>query len=650
MFNKLFKREFTNENFLQELCHHKPKEAWLKEAIDKKIIDINYQDESKNTFLMYCLKKNNFKSVIWLINNKADPTITNKENKAVIDILIEKNKIDLVEKLLKLKKIDINQKDEYGRSLLQNMIVSGNHKMAKAFIKNGANINTLDNKGKHIMYDALSYGDQVFVKYLLTFKNIELNDIDEDGNTLMQHPQIVQNDNLAIDLLVAGSDPTILDKNGESYFINTVLRDENAEHVVDVALEHGTDVNRRTSNNNTIMMELFFVATTLIKKNNKKAKNIIKNVKKMIEHKGDINALDADGESGLFNVVQLRNIELMTFLLNNNIDTNIQNSKGQTVLEDLVYDGLEYIEMIKLLLIYDINPKLKNKNAQTVYEILTNIILHNQGSKLIENEKLILLIDPDGMYMDLFNTFLENEELEEDEEFLFDFFDSDGNPLFFKPLIYDNFALFSLFTKYEINIHQLNKQHHNIFFAYVLKIFENNVVSPSILKNFKDNISSLISRKIDKDFKDSLGWTILHKVVATKCNIRLFDVLVKVVHFDYSTADNLGRTVMHNAVWHNNSDVIRILGKIDSKVLNIEDNYNITPIYYAALLGNKELVLQFFDLGSNITTSGPIDPKAIKKFKPMLQNLAKLKEEEEDLSNLNKLDSIIEQIKNKFGV
>ena len=652
MLNKFFKKKFTNENYIQELCHMKPKYEWLKEALDTKAIDINHQDENKNTFLMVCLKRNKFEVAMWLMDNGANPNIKNKDNKAAIDIAIEKNKLIIVEKLLKLKKIDIDQKDEYGRSLLQNIIVSGNHKMAKVFINYGANINTLDNKGKHVLYDALSYGDKEFVKYLLTFEGIELNHIDEDGNTLMQHPQVVQNDNLAIDLLIAGSDPTIKDKKGESFLFNTIMRGVEGEHIVQVALEYGADVNQRTSTGNTIMMESVLEASKLGDTDKLKKESIMRSVTSMLEYNGDINALDKNGESGLFNAVKIRDFELVLFLLEAHIDTNIQNKKGETVLELLVYEGLNYSDMIKLLLVYDINPSLVNKRGETVYEVLTNIILHVLGTKPFPHNDLIHLIDHDGLYLNVVQLLLENEpkkdEDEDGDQFILDFLDSTGDPIFFKPLMYDDFALFNLYTKYNINIHKLNKQHHNIFYSYVLRTFENDKATASICSNFKDNISSLISRKVDKDFKDSLGWTILHKVVSTNCNIKLFDILVKVVRFDYGATDNLGRTVMHNCVWNDKREAIRSISKVAPKILNIEDKYGLSPIFYAALLGSQPLVLQFLDLGAHISSSTPIDLKAIKKFRPMLKNLVKLKLKIDDLSTLNKLDAIIEQVEYRF--
>jgi len=126
--------------------------------------------------------------------------------------------------------------------------------------------------------------------------------------------------------------------------------------------------------------------------------------------------------------------------------------------------------------------------------------------------------------------------------------------------------------------------------------------------------------------------------------------LTDVVKFDYKITDNLGRTVIHNAVWQDNNEVIKMINKIAPGIINNEDNYGITPIYYAALLGNKALVSQFFDLGAAVTITGSINPKALKKFKPMLKNLAKLKLDLSDLALGQRMDSLIHEVEHKFGI
>lgn len=649
MLKKFLKKKFTNENFLLELFEEHINYEWLQEALDSKQIDINYQDKQQNTFLMICLKKNKFKPFLWLLEHGADPTIKNNELKTAMDIALIKDKKEIIKAILNHPKEDINKRDDYGRSLLQNVIVSGNFPLAKTLIENGADLNNIDNRKRHVLYDALSYGDEEFLKYLLAKKGLELNEIDEDGNTLMQHPQVEQDDTLAKDVLIAGCDPTLLNAKGESFLYKTVLRGKNAEHIVDIALQCNANVNNKTLSGNTIMMELVLRASELTQREEQPLReSILRSVEKMIEHNGNINALDAKGESGLFNAVAIRDMSLVKFLLEHGINPNIQNPAGETVLHKLVYDGMEYADMIRLLLASGIDPKIQNHDGVSCYEELTNIILHNAGNLLIEDEKTVSLIDPDGLYLQVVRLLLENEKPEGDSEYVLDTVDSNGDPLFFKPLMNDNFSLFKLYTTFDINLHMLNNHQHNIFFSYVIRTFEKNDGSPSACKVFRDNVSSLISRKVDKDFKDSLGWTILHKVTSMECNSQLFQTLVNTVRFDYHVTDNLGRTVIHNCVWHNKPDIIKIVKKVAPDIINLQDIYHIPPIYYAALLGSKTLVSLFFDLGANITSSNEVDSRAIKKFKPMLKNLEKLTKDVTDGATLNKYNSLIDIIKKKF--
>jgi len=231
-----------------------------------------------------------------------------------------------------------------------------------------------------------------------------------------------------------------------------------------------------------------------------------------------------------------------------------------------------------------------------------------------------------------------------------DYLDSTGDPLFFKPLLYDHVILFRIYIRLGLNIHAKNKANHNILFEYVLKIFEKNDNSTKVCENFQLNLSNLMSSKIERNYQDALGWTILHKVVGTQCDEKLFDILIKVVRFDYTLVDKLGRSVIHNAVWGNKKNIIKKIASHSKESINIADNYNILPMIYAALLGNKDLVLEFLKLGSFIHSNKKIEAKAIKKFSPMLKNLDKLVKDVEDPSDLNNLETVAAQVKKDFGV
>jgi len=640
----LFNKEHTNENFYLELTKKDFDTQWLSEALRSEFIDIDHQDENGNTFLLKCLKSSKYTAVEWLIKNGADIEIKNNDGKSAINIAIEKNSLPVVKGLLELGKIDVNQRDIDGRSLLQNVVVWGNHKMAKLLIKKGADINNTDHHERNVLYDALAFGDRGFINYLLSFKELNLNSLDEAGTTILQHPEVQKNDEIAKDLLVAGADPTILIKNEESYLLKTILRDEEAEELIKTALEHNANVNTRTHNGNTIMMEVVNIALKLTEEHIHKKKYYLEIAGMMLDNGGDINAIGGDSESILFNAVRLRDIEIIAFLLSGGIDPNIQNKNKETPLLNIIYDGIKSLELIRLLMAYNANPNIQNNDGKTIYELLNEVIIHQFGTKKIEDEVVLLKINPHGEYIQIVKELLDKDD--DDHNYL----DSTGEPLFFKPLLYKYFPLFKLYINYHVDINTKNEAGHNIFYEYVLQTFEENDSSHKALEHFENHLSTLISHKAEKNYQDSLGWTILHKILSTPCNEEIFKVLTKVVLFDYTLADNLGRTVIHNAVWGDRTNLIEQIEHISPQIINQADNYGILPITYAALLGNKELVLLFISLGSNIHSNKKIAPQAIKKFSPMAKNLPKLLQDIESPSKLNHLQTIIEQTKKDFNI
>jgi ankyrin repeat protein len=640
-----FTKEHTNENFFNELLKKEFDKKWLENGLQSEFIDINHQDKNGDSFLIRCLKASKFRSAEWLINHGANVDLKNNEGKSPITIAIEKDNLAVVKGLLEMGKVDINQRDIDGRSLLQNIVVFGNHKMAKLFINKGADLNNTDHHERNVLFDALAYGDRTFLNYLLSLEQIDLNHKDAIGNTILQSPEVEKNNEIAKDLIIAGTDPTILPGNGdESFFFKTILKGKEKEDLINLSLDRGANVNATATTGNTIIIEIVKIASTLSYEEEKTKQYYLDTAQKMLEYGGDINAKDDESETMLFNAVRLRDFDIIAFLISGGIDPNIQNENGESVLFDIVVDGIHSHDLILLLAAYRANPNIKNKHGKSVYEVINDIIIHQFGTKQIEDQEFIEKLDPNGEYLIILKELLERDD--EDRDYL----DSTGNPLFFNPLLYGCFSLFKLYINYDLNIHALNQANHNIFYEYVLKVFEDNDSSREAREHFEYYLSALISHKVDKNYQDMLGWTILHKILTTPCNEKLFHILTKIVLFDYSISDNLGRTIVHNAVWGDKKNIIEKIDTIDHHIINQPDGYGILPITYAVLLGNAELVLLFVRLGSNIRGNKKISQQAIKKFSPMLKNLSKLTENVLDPDDLDILNKIIEQTKKDFVI
>jgi len=640
MLNKLFGNNASSENgFLKELLKDNFNDKILSSALTTQNVNINHVDSNGNSFLHHCLLNEHYKSAIWIIENGIDLTIRNKNDEHCLNLAISKKNKQVIEHILKKEQIDINEKDKYGRIILQELVVEGEHDIAKILIENGASINSVDKHHRNVIFDAMSYGDEDFIMYLLSQEEeIDLNNVDDNLNTVLHHKEALNNDKIAKKLLEKGADPTIKNIAGETFLYKTALRGEEATELVDIALNHGADVDTKTANDNTIFMELVNAYSNLSHDEKERRRNLLAMSKHIVLKGADVNTINKENETTLFQAVRNLDIELTSFLLFAGVDPNIQNIHSQTALAEVAYTGILNTDIVLLLLEYKASPLIKNKDGQTLYEVLNNIILHIHDKKLLKDDLLLSKVKTDGQYMVTLRLLLEhsNDNL--------NYLDSKGNPLFFDPLLYDNYQLFRLYMKNNLNVNTINHAKHNIFYAYVNKVFQDNNTSIE----FQSNLSRLLSHKVNHNYQDALGWTIMHKILSTNCNEKLFDTLTKVVLFNYSITDNMGRSVMHNAVWNNKIDIIRKIHIINSDIINIPDNYGVLPITYAALLGSQELVVLFIRLGSKVKSDKVVPQKAVKKFSPMLKNLPKLIEGIGEENLLNKIDILTSQIKRDF--
>jgi len=640
MLQKLFtKNSFTENDFLKELNKDKFNGKTLQNILESNKININYVDSKGNSFLHHCLLNKKFKAAQWLVENNIDLTIKNNNNEHCLNIAINKKNKKIIQHILQKKQIDINERDKFGRNILQELVVEGEHDIAKLLIENGANINSMDKHHRNVIFDAMSYGDENFIMYLLSQDDIELNNIDDNLNTVLHHKEALTNDKIAKKLLEKGADPTIKNVSGETFLYKTALRGEEATELVDIALNHGADVDTKTANDNTIFMELVNAYSTLSSDEKERRSNLLAMSKHIVLKGADVNTINKDNETTLFQAVRKLDIELTSFLLFSGIDPNIQNIHYQTALSEITYMGIKNTDIVLLLLEYGASPIIKDKHGKTLFEVLNNIILHIHDKKPLNDDFLLKKIQAEGQYMVMLRLLLENNNLN------LNYLNSQGSPLFFDPLLYDDYQLFRLYMKNGLNINTCNDAKHNIFYTYVEKVFKDNNTEIE----FQSNLSRLLSHKVNHNFQDALGWTVMHKILSTPCNEKLFETLTKVVLFNYNITDNLGRSVIHNAVWNNQINMIRKIHIINSDIINIPDNYAILPITYAALLGSQELVILFIRLGSKVKSNNAVPLKAVKKFSPMLKNLPKLTEGLGEETLLNKIEILTSQIKRDFS-
>ena len=640
--NMLKKNIEPCDAFLNELQKVDFNEKKLKKILYEDNLNIDHVNSEGETFLHICLKNRKIKLAMWLLSNNISVDKADNNGKTPFDIAMEHQNHRIVDFILDITNIDIDKTDKFGRTLLQDAVILGDHEMAKILLNYGADVNAKDNKNRNVLYDALSYGNEEFIDYLLTFEELNLNCVDSEQNSIMHHNFVKENEEIAIKLIEHGADPTIKNKNGNTFLCDSALKGMDGFNVVETAIKKGCNINSRVADENSILIELVTASSGLSDDEIDRRSSLLRMAQELIVQGIDINAVNDNNENALFRAVKIGDAEQVSFLLASNIEVNLQNNDGETPLLLAAYGGAAKLDIVMLLLKHKADPTIMNKDAKTLFEVLNEIILHTHAKRELTDRNILKHIKKGGnKYIHVLQEILNHNEKD------LNYLDSTGRPLFFMPLLYNSIPLFKFYKKAGLNIHNLNKDGQNLFFEYVLKVFEDE--NEDI--DFQSALSILISARIDHNTIDETGWTVISKVIGTTtCNVNLFKTLIKIVRFNYKVVDKLGRTTIHTAVWSSNLNVIKIVNYIEKDILNTPDNYGILPVIYAALLGDKKLVMLFIDLKAKLRTDISISRAAIRKFSPLLKNLEKLTLNIEDINELKNMNSVISQVKRDFTI
>jgi len=629
----------TPQKFLQELHKKELNVNTLKIMLDNNKFSINYQDDEGQTFLHLCIKNNKFKSAKWLIQNNIDVTKKNYLNQEPIQLAIRKQNHLIVKLILKSQKININQIDEEGRSLLQNAVLSGDETIANELINNGIDINITDKNNRNVIFDAISYGDEKMITNLLETKRIDLNLVDMSGETILHKKEVLSNDELCIKLLKKGADATICDNDGKNLLYHSAIKGMEGSKLLAVALEQGCNINTSVKNNNTILMEALAVFYVLPDDEKDRRNSLLKMVENLVLKGINVNAINNDGENGLFDAVRNNDINVCAFLLSKKVNPNVLNNTSFTPLTLACMQGIKSLDIILLLLKFGSNPSIKNNNNQDILEILNIFILHTSKYKLCKDNSFLKYIIINGGYLRVLNELLKNSKYDLQN------IDSKGQPLFFTPMLSGYYDLFKLYIVNKFDINSKNKSNLNIFYVYVNIVFSLNKEFDS----FKSNILGMINYGIDINILDKDGKHIFSKIINNKTNVKLYEILLSISRFQYNLKDLQGRTVAHHAVLNKQIAILRLIYRQNNDVINLSDSYGILPITYAALLNNFIIVQELLKYSNVHIKSGRIIPKAVKeKFSNMVTNIDNIKNQTTNKDLLRKISILTDQIKKDF--
>lgn len=629
MFEKfLSKTKYTDEELIKELLNPSFNLEKANKIINSINIDLNNLYHNNELVFHICCKKDLFQAVMWFLDNKIDIEIQNDQNETAAFYAIHSKSSAILQVLIE-HKININHLNIYNRTALQDAVISANNRIVNYLIQVTTNLSNCDIHGNNLIFDAVANGSLEIIKKIGAIKDININQVNEDGNTILHKESVLRNRELAILLMEMGANPTISDKKGKNFLFYAVTKGIENLPIIEKAVRLNYNINTKSMQNTTLLMESITCLLNTPKENEELRNNHLEMAKELMRLGVNVDSVDDKNENAFFLATRSEDRELITTFLDNcKINLNRENNDGETVLSILVINGIRNNDLIKLYLSKGADPILENKFGKSIIEILIDIILYSENRKPLDFEYEILL-NEDAEYATVLENILRNCNIDINK------FNSKGEPLFFDSILHFNFKLFKLLRTKNINLNKKDKDGNNIVFKLMEYNYKNLIKDKKLYLN---TIKSLINSGVDINAKNDEGITALHYAIVEKCEYTIR--LLLELRADCFATDNKGRTIMHTCIWKNTTKYFKLINHYNKEIINIPDAFGIRPINYAAFMGKKDLLIEMLDAGALINNPTKKDPKILhflEKFHTNIINITNGVEKEVDKVNLNHL-------------
>jgi len=634
MLNRIFAARNPSD-LLRELLKPTFNEEKIN-TIYKTGIDINWQNETKEGFIHLCAQKNLAQSMLWLIQNGADIELEGKDAQTALFYAVESKSKEAILVLMR-NKVNANHVNIHKRTALQEAVIAGTKFVADILMEHTQNLDNVDEHGRNLIFDAVSNGDKYLITKVAKNKDININQIDNGGNTILHNKAALKNSEIAIELMDEGADPTLRDSNGKNFLFYAAAKGIESENIIEKAIDLGCNINSKSNDNQSILMETLLAFKDLPKDNLDKRESLLSMVKKLLDEGVDINAQDNRHETALFIAVRNLEMDCIEFLLEQiNTDVNHQNIDGETVLDLVTQDGIINMQYVLFILDFGVNPNLKDWNGKSIVEKLIEVELHYSNKKEIERS-LLKKFNKDGQHHVLLKEILVRSNVNLSN------LNSRGKPLFFDTVLYRNDNLFNLLRKHGLDLNQKDMEERNILHT-LLK--EDTKTLGFNSKALRYALKSLILLGVDINSTNKLGDTVTHQAI-----LEHSDQTVKMLlnlKADTTAVDNKGRSLVHNCVWAGKLEHLKVLHSSDENTLNIVDHFGILPINYAAFMGYVDLVIEMIKEGSHVNNTNEKDCKMVTYLRQFSYNLNSLCVNIVDDLERKNVDILVENMQKEF--
>jgi ankyrin repeat protein len=362
----LNKQTFTEDDFLKALLNPK----FIIEEIEEKFnkdFNLNKQNDEGETYLHLCAQKGNLDASSWLLKNGLDIEARTKTGETPLFYAALSDKTPITRFFI-AQGANTEHLNTFKRTALQEVLIA-DKKTSSLLFEHTKNLNNADSHGNNIVFDAIANGNPGLINEVINNKEIDINHVNNDGNTILHKDVVIKNNALAMRLMEAGANPTILDKKGKNFLFYAIAKGiENAD-IIDKAIELGCNINTKDSDDKTILM---YSMHNYIKAETKEEKEShLEMLKKLIQKGSNIEEIDKNGENILFNAV--RNLDetlIELFLSTNKINPNHQNIHGETVLTDSCLHGMKAAKYVKRLLKEGASANIQDNLGSSIIENL----------------------------------------------------------------------------------------------------------------------------------------------------------------------------------------------------------------------------------------------------------------------------------------
>ena len=640
MFEKfLNKTKCTEEELVKELLNPAFNSNKVNKIINSITVDLNTLFFNDELVFHICCKKDLFQAVSWFLENDINIEIENDQKETAIFYAIHSKSTAILQILIE-NKININHLNIYNRTALQDAVISANsNRVVNYLLQVTTSISNCDIHGNNLIFDALANGSIEIIKKIAAIDKININQINEDGNTILHKESVLKNTNLSILLMELGANPTILDKYGKSFLFYSIAKGIDSLEIIEKAIKLNYNINIKNAQNKTLLMESISYFLNTSKEHEQLRISHLSMSKELMRLGVNVDSVDNKNENAFFLATRSEDRELINIFLENcNVNLDHKNINDETVLSILVLNGIRNNDLIKLFLEKGANPNIENKFGKTIIEILIDIILHTENRKELDFEYEIQL-NKDAEYPTVLENILANSNIDINK------FNSKGEPLFFESILHFNFKLFKLLRTKNINLNQKDKDENNIIFKLMEYNYKNQIKDKKLYLN---TIKSLVNSGVDINAKNKEGLTVLHIAVGEKCEYTLR--LLLEMRADCLATDNKGRTIMHNCVWKNTSKYFNLIHHFNKEIINIPDNFGIRPINYAAFMGKKDLVIKMLDAGALVNNSIKKDSRILQFLEKFHSNIINITQNIEKGVDKNNLKLLANNMINEFNI